>query len=903
MQGGPLRSPARLALLALAGLAGGCSPRAQLPLRVEYAGCKQVFFPGPACALDDTHRKLRLWVDLPREVPIDIEVGGRTIGPEATAAHSSQAAHRSPGSETAMAGMAEPDGQGIELEVPQGAAAVSLRASTPRGEAGWSLAIVPPRADQGSELHAAAAKANRQGRTEEARELFARAAAAHQAAGNLQGEVADRTVVAYLDIQGDRLTAARQAIDGLRLPAGAPAEAVFYRRYYAGMLEQRVGDARSALDDLTAAAKLARRCALTRLGLAAAQLLGRQLQALGRSNESAALFDGLRKRLPPDARPCDLAELLINQGWSLLLAGEAGQPLGDPIPLFEQASEIEERKGSDCLMSRERIVGNQLNLALGQLQAGRVSAVPALLSRAAGMDADATPFDRLWRLDLQARLALAEGRPAAARSLYQRLDTAAASALAPDSRWRAAYGEALCDHALGRPADALAALDRADRLLEDESLKVPIHEGREQFLAGREQATALHLELLLDGGRNADALAVARRSRSRLLRQLARGDRLAHLTPAEKERWYADLGEYWRQRKPLDDDTAADWTLPEDQRRRAVARRTEQDAVARRSLDHAFGVLGSAGERDAAQPPARPGEVTLAYHPIARGWVGFAQAEGSVQVHRFDLPTAILGDPQELANRLLAPFRAAITRARRVRILAYGELRGIAFHALPFGGDVLLAGRPVVYGLDLTAARGAPPAAARRALVVADPLRDLPEAAREGEAVAGALRARQARWTLELLEGTSATAEGVKRSLARSDLFHFAGHGIFAGARGWDSDLMLAGGTRLTVGDLLALPKVPRWVVLAGCDTGRSSAAAPIEGLGLASAFLLAGSGAVVATTGVVDDRAVSKMVADLYRRWDGSAPDLASLLQQAQLAWRRGDPAGGWATFRIFEP
>jgi hypothetical protein len=867
---------------------------------VEYAGCKQVLLPGTACALDDTNRKLRLWVDLPREIPIEIESGGRTTGPAATATQATQAAHGSPDSETAMD---EPDGQGFELQVPAGVAAVSLRAATPRGEAGWSLAIVPPRADQGSELHAAAAKAIRQGRGEEARELFARASKAHQAAGDLQGEIADRTAVAYLDIQGDRLTAARQAIDGLRLPAGAPAEAVCYRRYYAGMLEQRVGDARSALDDLTAAAELARRVGLARLGLGAAQLLGRQLQALGRANESAALFEGLRRRLPPDARPCDLAELLINQGWSLLLAGEAGQRLGDPIPLFEKALEIEERPGSHCLMSRERIAGNLLNLALGQLQAGKVSAVPALLSRAASMDADATPFDRLWRLDLQARLELAEGRPAAARSLYQRLDTAAASALAPDSRWRAAYGEALCDHALGRPAAALAALDRADRLLEDESLKVPIQEGRERFLAGREQATELHLELLLDGGRNADALAVARRSRSHLLRQLARGDRLAHLTTAERERWYADLGEYWRQRKPLDDDTAADWKLPEDQRRRAVARRMGQDAAARRSLDHAFGVLGSAGERDAAQPAARPGEVTLAYHPIPRRWVGFAQADGSVAVHRFDLPPAILGDPRELANRLLAPFRAAITRARRVRILAYGELRGVAFHALPFGGDVLLAGRPVVYGLDLTATRGAPRAAARRALVVADPLRDLPEAAREGEAVAGARWARQAPWTLELLQGTSATAEKVKRSLARSDLFHFAGHGVFAGAGGWDSDLMLAGGTRLTVGDLLALPEVPRWVVLAGCETGRSSTEAPIEGLGLASAFLLAGSGAVVATTGAVDDRAVRRLVADLYRRWDGSAPDLASLLQQAQLAWRRSDPDGGWASFRIFEP
>lgn len=877
---GPLRSYLHLALYALAVLLGACSPRPSQRLRVEYAGCRQVLLPGPACVLDETNPVLRLWVGLPPKVRVEIEADGRTM---------------------TRPGTAVSNGQRFRLKIPPHSSSVSLRASTPGGEARWSLSLAPFRRDEGIELHKQGLTEFNAEKREEAKELLARAAAAHHAAGSLLAELKAESTVIWIEIQDGQLFKARQAIDRLRLPAKSPAEAVFYRRYYAGMLAQRVGDARSALDDLTAADELASRVGLVLESFQAEELLGRELQALGRSSESVDLFGRLQQTAGID--DCDRAELLINQGWSLLLAGEAGQHLGDPIPLFKEASGIEERQGPNCNAFKERILGNFLNLALAQLQAGRLSAVPDLLSKSKDLDSDATLADRLWRLDLEARLDLAEGHAENALSRYQRLDDLAARALAPDIRWRAVYGKALCERDLHRPDSALNALREADGLLENESLQVPIQEGRERFLAQREEATGLHLELLLASGRQAEALEVARRTRSRWLRQLARGDRLAHLTPAEQERWAAALDEYRQQRRPADDSTAADWALPEDQRRRAEERRAEQYAAAERSLDHAFSLLGQTGERDAALPQPQPGEVTLAYHPVPGGWVGFSQMDRTVTVHRFDLPPAVLQNPGELATRLLVPFHAEIEHARRVRVLPYGPLQSVDFHALPFDGDVLLAGRPVIYGLDLVAPRSAPSQASRRALVVADPLRDLPEAAREGKAVASALRAQQPAWSLDLLQGPSAAVESVKRSLAGSDLFHYAGHGIFAGAAGWGSDLTLAGGTRLTVGDLLALRRVPRWVVLAGCETGRSSAEAPIEGLGLAPAFVLAGSSAVVAATRPVDDRATQAVVVDLYQHWEGAAPDLALLLQRAQLSWRRRDPAADWASFRLLEP
>jgi CHAT domain-containing protein len=326
----------------------------------------------------------------------------------------------------------------------------------------------------------------------------------------------------------------------------------------------------------------------------------------------------------------------------------------------------------------------------------------------------------------------------------------------------------------------------------------------------------------------------------------------------------------------------------------------------KRLLDQAFQVLEDAGEteeeeeEEEALAPPRPGELILAYHPLPRGWVGFAADGRTVAAHRFELPPE--ARPEELARRLLLPFQAAIGKAERIRILASGPLRDVDFHALPFAGDVLLASHPVVYGLDLPAPSGLAPLARRQALLVTDPQGNLPGALAEARAVKAALDLHTRPWITEELRAEEASAAAVLGRLGAAGLLHYAGHGTFSGFGGWDSSLLLAEGTRLTLGDLLALKGVPAWVVLSGCDTGRASAETSVESLGLAHAFLLAGSRAVIASTRPADDRTVPAFFTELYRQWDGERnPALA--LQQAQLAWRRQNRRADWAGFRLFEP
>jgi len=847
---------------------------------------------------------MRFWVDLPPEVQVDLRVDGLRLKSDAVAVQG---------------------GQRFTVDVPPRAWAIQV--TTPRGGTVWSLALTPypelplerraldlwrarkpeearhllasfamgtPHAEGWQALHLLTHIAYETGAEREAEKLCKKAVVAEQAAGSLLNEATDATFLAYLQIQQGRLDAARKALAGLQLPAaGSPAEAIYLLSYYRGLLAQKVGDARSALVDLQGAAAQTERVGLEQRR-AAEQVLGLQLQYLGRSREAAGIFEALRRTLSQDPNlSCQRAELITNQAWSLLLAFEAGETLGDPIPLLEEAERT-------CSSQGEGHLNYLLNLTLAELQAKNWTLARASLTAARALDRFATPVHRLWRFELEARLDLADNRPEAALQLYDRLDELAASVLSPEGRWRAAYGRARCYSAMGHSADALAAFGQAESLLDQQSLQIPIQQGRETFAAQREVATGLYLELLLADGRKAEALDVARRARSRVIRQLARGDRVEHLTPEEQERWDRALVAYRRQRTALDANTADDWRLPADRKARVLAARAAQYQEVERILDQAFTVLGGTGEREALPPP-RPGEVILAYYPLSHGWVGFAAAGGEIAVHRFELPDGSLALSADLAERLLAPFRAQILRARQIRVLPSGKLREVDFHALPFENDILLAARPVVYGLDL-AVPAESPSQTRRALVVANPLGDLPAALLEADAVTAALQSQKPAWRTEVLRGEEASAEAVKRALSGADLFHYAGHGAFSGVGGWESVLPLAGSTRLTLGDLLALGRPPRRVVLSGCETGRSGAGASVEGLGLAHAFLLAGSRAVVAATRSVDDRAAEGLFTELYRHW-GPEPDLAALLQQAQLAWRNREPTADWKSFRLFVP
>jgi CHAT domain-containing protein len=208
----------------------------------------------------------------------------------------------------------------------------------------------------------------------------------------------------------------------------------------------------------------------------------------------------------------------------------------------------------------------------------------------------------------------------------------------------------------------------------------------------------------------------------------------------------------------------------------------------------------------------------------------------------------------------------------------------------------------VVYGLDVPTQLSPAPAGPPVALLVADPEGNLPEARKESQSFDEKVRSWGQGWTPKQLEGKAAKVGAVREALAGASLFEFAGHGELAGFAGWDSALRLAAGSRLTSRDLLTLRRVPAWVLLSTCEGGLSSKEAPGEGIGLAQAFLLAGSQAVVAAVRPVRDSTARELVTELHRHWKPGM-DLARPFQQTQLFCRQRYPDTDWESFRLLEP
>lgn len=737
-------------------------------------------------------------------------------------------------------------------------------------------------------------------RGEAALRHLAAAAAACRTAGHPRGEADHRAVRVHYLIEDRRFGKAHRELTAHPPPAGAPGFVTYLFEFYRGQLATEAGDFRSGGDALRSAVEVAEKLALESPRRDALEQLGLLLQTLGQTHRAHEIFRRLVREVH-DRGPCDRARLFNNQAWTLLLAREAGEPaVEDPIPLLEEAARIYSPAG-ECSWPEKRRNG-AINLALAQLQDDRPAQARRMLAAASGGEGSETLLMRLWRLDLEARLALLENRPPAALDLYRRLDALAQEALWPEGRWRAAFGRARALEALGDRSAALAAFEQAEDLLDEEMLRVAVHESRGLFLAQRERATRDHLELLLTrgGSREAErALEVARRARARVMRSLWRGELPAALAPAERQRLYDLASDQRRARDELDRLAEEKRRSPLDELPRIEIEMEARRQEIRRALDAEYEILEGepAGIPTALATPA-PGELLLVFHPLPDGWVGFAATRDGVGWWRFDLPPQALEDPGAVSSRLLMPAREAIGKARTVQVLAYGPLLSVDVHALPFGRSVLLAQVPVVYRLDLPRPPPADGGSGGSALVVADPQLDLPAARNEGQVVTETLRSVLGWGEVTHLARERARRQEVLAGLARVDLLHYAGHGRF---RGWESDLSLADG-RLTLGDVLNLQPPPAGVVLSACDSASSSPEAPQESIGLAQAFLLAGSHWVLAASRPVGDRAARSLFGRFYELWDGSG-DPAIALREAQLAWREADPGTDWASFRLLVP
>jgi hypothetical protein len=288
-------------------------------------------------------------------------------------------------------------------------------------------------------------------------------------------------------------------------------------------------------------------------------------------------------------------------------------------------------------------------------------------------------------------------------------------------------------------------------------------------------------------------------------------------------------------------------------------------------------------------------EILVLHEADGRLWAGTRRA-GKVRfvdlgalsdlepvLHRF-MGDAGDADAADRLGTLIWQAAGLAPSGRPLYIGATGRLRRLAFAALRDEGRFWVEHRPLARLASLTGEARDTSGFEGSPLVVGDPRGDLAAAREEVSWVADRMKVRG-------LLGADATREAILSARGRSVL-HIATHAAIGleGAR-----LVLADG-ELTAQEILREQPFARLVVLASCASARGRDAAGSDSL--ETAFLRAGSGAVLSTLRTVPDTAAQQMVRAFYENGGLRDPAVALARAQAELASKQ--PASIWSAFNI---
>jgi tetratricopeptide (TPR) repeat protein len=525
----------------------------------------------------------------------------------------------------------------------------------------------------------------------------------NRALGLVSREMNDRYALSFiLTNEGDR-AAAREVLRGAGELAASYPTGASWAQYYEGVGCSETGDLRRALTLLGRAAIDADRLGIEDRWFSATLLQVRTLHQLARDTEARLLLEPLATRIPK-APPCARAEALellgpltfkLRQNAAAL--ERAGALLADAVELYRGA----------CPKPR-RFASSLVQLGLVKLAENKTDEAAALLSASRAAHADPGVPLRLGQLELDAMIA-EDRRDPSAEQKYRRLELHGLTLEDPLTRWRGLVGRGLALDRRGLADAAIAAYEEAEIVLGQVRFNAPLGGGRETFLGSRIESASRLIELLLRQGRIEDALRAARRSRARSLSALAWQSRLDAAPDDLRRSWYTAVSRYQQRRAALERDTAADWQLSADKLEHTREERARVARSARELLDEALAQLGLQTEDTLAPLAPAAGELVLLYHPIPSGWVGFAVNRDGVTARRLPAEPARSRGLDEVADSLLGPFSALLERSDQVRVLAFGTLNRIDFHALPWKGRPLISSVAVRYAVDVTRTARPPP--------------------------------------------------------------------------------------------------------------------------------------------------------------------------------------------------
>ena len=349
-------------------------------------------------------------------------------------------------------------------------------------------------------------------------------------------------------------------------------------------------------------------------------------------------------------------------------------------------------------------------------------------------------------------------------------------------------------------------------------------------------------------------------------------------------------------------------------------------------------------------PPAGGGNVRFTYLGLA------SEIEQSIAAARQTIADSsanigTLGEKQSeeqsrealdaLAKHILRPLESAVTKSPRWIVSADGALWLVPWAALPLENKSYVVEQHticfVATGRDLLQAPSTSTAAAKRAVIVADPDYDLgipgvggplgfarlPGTAREAQEIAPRLKQLSGE-DAKVFTGEQATEQLVKQ-IAQTSTLLLSTHGFFVDVRR-DSKvnpllccgLALAGANQRhhatdgNDGILTGLEVISmnlsgtRLVVLSACDTGVGKVLHGEGVAGLRQAFQLAGADSVLASLWSVADEETATLMSSFFQ-YVAAGQDHSTALREAQLAMIKSRRAAHdaahpafWASFSL---
>lgn len=521
-------------------------------------------------------------------------------------------------------------------------------------------------------------------------------------------------------------------------------------------------------------------------------------------------------------------------------------------------------------------------VALLDQRMGRTARADTLLRRIIAESGDDAELAEGTAIDL-ATLLRETNRPREAKAVIDSLFAARLSTLTPSYVAFARQERSTCLRALGRPSEALADARPADRELR------------------REHATSI------DG--LASALELAR-----CHRDLGRPDSAAlvlRVAARQWEQWRSEISDLeWRERSGsglAELFSEYGLALLDPRRGGTPASRTREafDALQvfqARTLEERMHGSGLSGAAMRARVSAdslrrgvlRPGELlvdvvtspdtSLAFL-VTRGGIAVCGLPGAVRLARLgtdwrDATLAGAGGPvvdaglQRLSSVLLGPMADAARGSRALIVSGGGPLALWPIAALTVPGEK----HPLGAARELSTVPSATLLAALRARRDSSPAgpllavgrttdaagRDLPGAARELQS----LGARYAGAVVRVHRGDRSVPD-VTRGLSQWNVLHFAAETEVRPGNPWRSGMLLGRGAGddafLRASRVAGMKLGARLAVLSGCQSAGATTLDGEGAVGLAGAFLCAGTSSVVATLWPVEDQVARKFTDAFY--------------------------------------